>query len=208
MAVDRNAMGNIYQIDGRGLDLQDDPENMEMYSEEEPELEYEQWRQLPKNQAMRQRFYTPDSIEPERIRRMDPMEYTRMRRGAQYKHIANNDVLISHDLKWQPGVPGKGWVLADGSVWTWPVDPESRNKPWHMDKSFTMKQRGLYPMRIGNDTGSFEIQPDGTVHRLGRPVPPEFMDAILGADPRLKNPDDDPWRFSNVIPMDRWAWIG
>lgn len=126
-------------------------------------------------------------------------------------HIANNEANISHDLKWEPGQYGKGWVLADGSVWTWPVDETGRT-PYHMDKSYTMKQRGLRPMRtpeeFGFQNGSFEITPEGVVHRLNRPVNPMFMEHILGADPRLKNPDDDPWRLSSVIPEDRWAWIG
>jgi hypothetical protein len=129
----------------------------------------------------------------------------------EVKHIANDGPTISNDLKWQPGTYGKGWVLEDGSVWTWPVDEISR-KPYHMDKSFKMKQQDLAPMRdrgdFGFQTGSFEIDPDGVVHRLNGPVAPEFMQAILNADPRLKNLDNDPWRLSDVIPEDRWAWIG
>jgi hypothetical protein len=86
-----------------------------------------------------------------------------------------------HDLQWQEGTPGKGWVLDDGKVRTWTVDQESR--PYHMHKY----RRDETPLRNekGHSIGAFQIMPNGQVHRLGDDVNPEALAHIQAADPRL-----------------------
>jgi hypothetical protein len=135
---------------------------------------------------------------------------------ARDRYLASLRVAAENsNLEWEPGQYGKGWVMDDGSVMTWPIDPESR-MPWHMEKHKKMQSQGREPMRIKDadgfttQTGAFQIDQDGGVHRLGKPLEPEFIEHILNADPRLMNPygQQDPWRFSRVIPNERWAWRG
>ena len=116
---------------------------------------------------------------------------------------------------WEPGNFGKGWVLDDGSILTWSVDEQDR-KPYHMDLQGRLKMMGRKPLLIKDDegwttsAGAFQIDKDGGVHRLGKPLEPEFLEHILREDPRLVNPygQQDPWRLSRVIPNERWAWQG
>lgn len=88
------------------------------------------------------------------------------------------------ELKWTPGQPGKGWTLADGSVWTWNVDAESR--PFHMHKDYRIKKTGL-----PKADQPFQISREGEVMRLGKPIDPEFMALISEVDPRLKPADPE-----------------
>lgn len=97
-----------------------------------------------------------------------------------------------HDLKWEPGQYGKGWVMDDGSVMTWPIDPETR-LPFHMDMRDRMREMGREPMILRDDhgwnrgNGSFQIRDDGVIHRGGQPLEEKLVPHILKADPRLKD---------------------
>lgn len=75
---------------------------------------------------------------------------------------------------------GKGFILDDGSVWTWPTE---NLKPMHMQYSYKAKQQGH-----GIVPGSaFHIK-EGKVWQYGpgRSLSPEQQQTILAADPKLE----------------------
>ena len=107
-----------------------------------------------------------------------------------------------HNLQWQPGQYGKGYVDEDGSVVTWVTDGPYGG-PHHAEvatgdiSDTAMVQR---------DFCGFEIGPDGTVgfSMLSNPKDPR-RNQILQADPRLHNPNQDMWTFtSEEHPHAQW----
>jgi hypothetical protein len=89
--------------------------------------------------------------------------------------------LDDHWLTWQPGAEGKGFILENGRVWTWPTQDL---RPMHLNRSAPVKAMGG---RVRPET-AFHINPDGGVFQVG---PGRHMDHIdqarlAMADSRLK----------------------
>jgi hypothetical protein len=129
-----------------------------------------------------------------------PRPFTPEPFGRDHRYNPHKSAAQS-ELGWEPGQPGKGWVLEDGSLWTWNVDEERR--PYHMHKNKQMQAMGLQPMKVSDPyygfmIGAFQIDPDGAVHRLGDPLPAPLVEAITAADPRLSAGDDTApgWNFA------------
>ena len=93
--------------------------------------------------------------------------------------------LPQHRLQWQPGTEGKGFVLTNGSVWTWPT-VAMRPQHWQMNgKVKAMGQRNI-------PGSSFHITPEGNVWQYGegRSLARDTRGMIRNADPNL-NVDTD-----------------
>ncbi len=89
--------------------------------------------------------------------------------------------LDDHWLQWQPGMTGKGFILENGKVWTWPT---INNRPMHLERSAPVQIMGG---RIRSNT-TFHITDEGGVYVNG---PGRFLDhhdhaLISMADHRLK----------------------
>lgn len=75
---------------------------------------------------------------------------------------------------------GKGFILDNGSVWTWPTE---NLRPMHMQYSYKVKQQGQSVM----PGSAFSIN-DGRVWQYGpgRHLTPEQHQTIFAADPKLE----------------------
>lgn len=81
-----------------------------------------------------------------------------------------------HDLQWDQGEEGKGWLLSDGTVRNWNVD--SYGDPHHADKVDD------YDSEWDNGGIPFNIAPDGTA--WSEHFSDDLHPGIFEADPRLK----------------------
>jgi hypothetical protein len=90
--------------------------------------------------------------------------------------------LDDHNLAWGPGTEGKGFILENGTVWTWPTE---NMRPMHMQKVAPVKALGG---RVRPET-PFHIDPDGTIYQVGpgRKLKPLDMTRLQMADRRLKS---------------------
>lgn len=96
------------------------------------------------------------------------------------------DVQSGHQLGYDPGQhpEGKGFILSDGSVWTWPT---FEMRPQHLEYSKRVTEAGG-TVQPGS---AFHIK-DGMVYTYGpgREMTPELGEQITAADPRLSVLDD------------------
>lgn len=92
------------------------------------------------------------------------------------KKTSANNLLYNRDQHPE----GKGFILDDGSVWTWPTE---NLKPMHMQYNHKAKQQG-YQVMPGS---AFHIK-EGKVWQYGpgRSLTPEQQQAIYTADPKLE----------------------
>lgn len=92
-----------------------------------------------------------------------------------------------HRLEWTIGREGKGFICADGSVWTWNTQDM---RPMHWQKNGAAKHIGLQP----RCETSFHINPDGLVWQYGegRKLTWDDQNAIAYADGNL--------HFETVLP--------
>lgn len=90
--------------------------------------------------------------------------------------------LDDHNLAWEPGTEGKGFILENGTVWTWPTE---NMRPMHMQKVAPVKALGG---RVRPET-PFHIDPDGTIYQVGpgRKLKPLDLTRLQMADRRLKS---------------------
>jgi hypothetical protein len=68
--------------------------------------------------------------------------------------------LDDHWLTWQPGTEGKGFILENGRVWTWPT---TDLRPMHLNRSAPVKSMGG---SVRPET-AFHINPDGGIFQVG-----------------------------------------
>ncbi len=96
-------------------------------------------------------------------------------RGLLNRFAAHN---LQYDRDQHP--EGKGFILDDGSVWTWPTE---NLKPMHMQYNMKAKNQGL--RRVPGS--AFHIK-EGKVWQYGpgRSLSPEQQQAIFAADPKLE----------------------
>jgi hypothetical protein len=89
--------------------------------------------------------------------------------------------LDDHWLTWQPGTEGKGFVLANGRVWTWPTEG---GRPMHMQRVAPVKSMG----GVVRTNTAFHIDPGGGVYQIGEGRTLDRLDAarLTMADRRLK----------------------
>jgi hypothetical protein len=80
-----------------------------------------------------------------------------------------------HRLEWKPGTPGKGFILTNGSVWTWPTE---NMRPQHMQYAQKVKREGL---QVKPQT-AFHIEPEGRVWQYNAPGTMEFEKRKLGPE--------------------------
>ncbi len=143
-----------------GADREDDPD-----AEGEP---FHLWQVDPQGLSLQSdpqlhgSVYTPDPIPPTRIKR-----------------IANTSAHnLLYDRDQHP--EGKGFILNDGSVWTWPTE---NLKPMHMQYNMKVKRQGLNVI----PGSAFHIK-EGKVWQYGpgRSLTPEQHQIIYAADPSLE----------------------
>lgn len=126
-----------------------------------------------------------ETLEGQRL--LDSMPGQFEQAGKQVRKVAEVAPTWSadpqHELNWQPGSEGKGFVLNNGAVWTWPT---LHMRPMHMQKSKVVKSRGLGV----EPQSAFHIQPDGEVYTYGpdRIISEPNKQTIAEADPNLNVP--------------------
>lgn len=108
------------------------------------------------------------------------------------EHIAAAPV-VRHNLQWQPGGPGKGFILQDGSVYTWPTQ---NMRPQHDAVETRARMDGAAPVKRGTE---FHIEPHGRVWQFNRQGD---RPGDLGW--RSFDPDD---RF-NIMKSNAGLWFG
>lgn len=82
---------------------------------------------------------------------------------AKTADLAQNPLptsLDDHWLTWQPGQEGKGFILNNGRVWTWPTEDM---RPMHLNRSAPVKAMGG---QVRGET-AFHIDPNGGVWQYG-----------------------------------------
>lgn len=108
------------------------------------------------------------------------------------EHIAAFDP-PQHNLTWQQGGPGKGFVLQDGSIWTWPT---AHMRPVHHAMETAAGMQGAAPVKRGSE---FHIEPHGRVWQYNQPD-------IPGDSPGYRSMDPDD-RF-NILKSNAGLWFG
>lgn len=73
--------------------------------------------------------------------------------------LPNN--LDAHWLTWEPGKTGKGFILENGRVWTWPTE---NLRPMHLQRAYTVNK--VLKGRIRPET-AFHIDEQGNVFTVG-----------------------------------------
>ena len=96
-------------------------------------------------------------------------------RGLLNRFAAHN---LQYDRDQHP--EGKGFILDNGSVWTWPTE---NLKPMHMQYNMKAKNQGFQPV----PGSAFHIK-EGKVWQYGpgRSLSPEQQQTIFAADPKLE----------------------
>lgn len=94
-------------------------------------------------------------------------------------------LLSNHDLRWEPGGPGKGFFDSRGTLHTWPVDDnyEPNHVPWADENGVS-----------DYDAPYLYINPDGRTETYGvySDIHRQNLDKLWKADPRLR-PVEDEW---------------
>lgn len=91
-------------------------------------------------------------------------------------------------LDWEPGYPGKGVLLYNGDVHTWPFNGD----PFEAMHYDVMAQRGVPANQIKN---TLEIDVDGTVKVLSAELEPEDHEALQAAG--LITQETGDWDFAD-----------
>lgn len=104
----------------------------------------------------------------------------------------------AHDLRWEPGSPGKGYLTKDGFVSTWKTDAEGPySSPHHYQ---VLADLGIDPYESIDRI--FTIGPGGDLDRaLGIPMRSlndESTAKITAADPRLQWTEND-WKLGSRV---------
>ena len=101
-------------------------------------------------------------------------------------------MVMDHQLNWTPGQEGKGFILLDGTLYTWDCSGAGGNYPAHVEKE---RQYGIQPAQIG---AYLIIEADGRVFAPHSPKR-EMIHEVPKIDPRLwLNKWDKEWSFSKV----------
>jgi hypothetical protein len=89
--------------------------------------------------------------------------------------------LDEHWLTWEPGTEGKGFILDNGRVWTWPTQGL---RPMHLNRAAVVKAKGGR-VKPGS---AFHITPEGGVFSYGpgRKLTPQDHGVLAMADLRLR----------------------
>jgi ssDNA-binding Zn-finger/Zn-ribbon topoisomerase 1 len=85
-----------------------------------------------------------------------------------------------HSLEWEPGVKGRG-LIADGKLYTWPVNPTPENPQGGLMHGEKMQQLGAKNFEAG-----FEIDHDGSMVDLGTPLSDDHMALVNHLEPRIQ----------------------
>lgn len=110
---------------------------------------------------------------------------------------------LSHSFSWNPGQAGKGYVLHDGTIHTWPVDESEA--PHHIDEY--QQRNEPYPMRF-----LFDIDPSGGINDGGKGFNNQtgksedaVVNRLIERDPRMYDgqPDFDPDLLDENAPTGR-----
>lgn len=184
---------DIWAIDGKGLNLQHDPENALDQGPLTPDQAQKQINEEVSEYGAPEmveghRFFTPDVVDPSRLqlhRHISPGEISEWNYYGlgdeiprvpeawtrvpfdQWSERAQRRFTSASQLGWEPGNYGKGWVLEDGSIRTWNVDEENLHPP-HMQMLKKIHAEGLREMQIRDDSSpSPQMPPGGWLRAIG-----------------------------------------
>lgn len=113
-------------------------------------------------------------------------------------HLHDDDSFIQHQLGWEPGTEGKGFLIkptpmgvqnwpylaqAQPLVWTWPTENMRPTHPQVRTGTPAAVPQGMAP----DPTSYFHIKPDGGIwlYGSGRQLSDDDYATIGNADPRL-----------------------
>jgi hypothetical protein len=100
-------------------------------------------------------------------------------------------MVMDHQLHWTPGQEGKGFILLDGTLYTWDC-PRAGVLPGHVEKEH---EYNIRPKQIG---AYLILNPDGLIISPHAPKR-EMLHEVPEIDPRLRlNEREKEWSFSKV----------
>jgi len=102
-------------------------------------------------------------------------------------HVASIEPKVSHSLSWVKGGKGRGLMLNDGSLITWPVN--KKGEPQHPDMYEYLTGEKLPPAFLPEhftEGTPFDIYEDGTLAFFSNDVPADLVSDLSKIDYRLK----------------------
>ena len=108
-------------------------------------------------------------------------------------YVASIEPKLSHSLSWVKGGKGRGLMLNDGTLVTWPVD--KKGNPQHPDMYEYLTGEKLPPAFLPEhftEGTPFDIYEDGTLAFFSNDVPADLISDLSKIDYRLKTSAVDP----------------
>lgn len=99
---------------------------------------------------------------------MEPAQPQQVQAAYDWAQHGNPALMpAQHNMTWQPGTPGKGFILTNGSVWNWPTEGM---RPQHMNMAQKVKHMGLQV----KPNSAFHIEPQGRLWNYNAPGTMDF----------------------------------